>query len=282
MCCIICNEEKERKTFIIEQKITDDVVYRKEIKINQDICPKCFSEDSVTGQTNSGQIAVTLLPYKDIIDAKFWVNSEVKREDILFMDEASRILREKGIQKSKTTEYFIKIKNPKFIRKMKAPVKGKLGLFSQKYITKQDFQTVLNICENCAGDIIKYTGRKDHNLDDDKVLELFNLGYVVFGPCGKLKFGNNKTKKNKICNTCGEIKSWSDFPQNKDGHSFNKCSDCLKKHREKYYEENCEDFKARMREYNKTPAGKAVRKKWRRTTPDKKLSKTYGKELIKL
>ena len=280
MCCIICNEEKERKTFIIEQKITDDVVYKKEIKINQNICPECFKEDSVTGRsTSNGQITVTLLPYKEIIDAKFWANSKIKREDILFMNEAAQILQKKGIEKSKTTEYLIKIRNPKFIKKMKAPVEGKLGIFKKNYITKQDFESVLNISERCAGDIIKYRGVTNHNLDDDRILELFNLGYVVFGSRGLIRLGNNKTKKNKVCTKCGEIKSWSDFPKSKSCQSHNRCFDCRKNYREKYYQENSEAFKARVKAYRKTPAGKAVRKEWEENNPARKVLRNLRKRL---
>ena len=290
MCCIICNKEKERKTFIIEQKITDDVVYRKEIKINQNICPECFREDSVTRQKGD-RIAVVLEPYKEIVDEKFWAKSEIKREDILFMSEVAGILKQKGFLRSESTgselsiraKKMIQLRNPKFIKIIKAPSFKRLNLENKPYITKLDFESFLNAYENRAGDNMRYVAKgKTNELSDDRILELFNLGYVIFRSDGEPKFGDNLTKKMKPCTKCGEIKSWSDFYEKKDGQRFNKCFDCCKKYRERYYEENCEDVKAYMREYNKTPAGKASQKKYYKNNPAYRAIKNQRKKISKL
>lgn len=287
MCCIICGEEKERKTFIIEQKITDDVVYKKEVKINQDICPECFREDSVTGQRGD-QIRVVLAPYKEIIDAEFWGSSEIKRDDILFMSEAAQILKQKGIissesdggEFSKRAKRVIRNKNPNFIKTIKAPSIRGIHLEIRPYITKPDFERLLNHIKNRAGDYMGYMGKgKIHELSDDRISELFDLGYVIFGSDGKPKFGDNKTKKNKPCTKCGEIKSWLDFYEYKDrGRRSNECLDCIKKRTKKRYEENCEALKAKGREYNKSPAGKAARKKYE-AAPERRIFKNLRKRL---
>jgi len=284
MCCIICNEEKERKTFIIEQKITDDVVYKKKIKINQNICPECFREDSVAGQ-HGDQIKVVLTPYKEIVEAKFWAKSEIKREDILFMSEVAEILKQRGSLRSKmvggelskNAREMIQRKNPSFIKKIKAPSLQGIHLVNRPYITKLDFESFLNCHQKLKGDNIKYAGKdKVNKLSEGRILDLFNLGYVIFGSDGKPKFGDNRTKKMKPCIKCGEIKGWSDFYEYKDlGSRSNECLDCTKKR----YEENREARNSYMREYNKTPTAKAMRKKWAENNPEHKVIKNLRRRI---
>lgn len=290
MCCIICGEDKERKTFIIEKKITDDVVYKREIKINQDICPECFREDSVTGQQGD-QIRVVLAPYKEIIDAEFWGSSEIKRDDILFMSEAAQILKQKGIISSEATgkefskraKGVIKYKNPNFLKTIKAPSIRGIHLENRPYITKPDFERLLNHIKNRAGYSMKYVAKgKTTELSDYRISELFDLGYVTFRSDGEPKFGDNLTKKIKPCTKCGEIKSWSDFYETKNGFRNNKCFDCAKEKSKKYYEENCEALKAKIREWNRTPAGKASKKKYYKNNPAYRAIKNQRKKISKL
>ncbi len=270
MSCIICGENKKRKSFFVKQNIQETVWFEKEFKINKDICEDCYKPESLI--CRKGFIYhVSIELYAKDFEKRFWDSCELKRDEILSMHQVMDILAEKGIvnntlkgrDRAKRGRDWIKIRNGTFLFEMGVPDGMRLHLQKTLFILRKDFEALLKLWHDIINGVtqISYMGNKKHELSEERLNELHKEGWVRFTDNGEPRFGNHLIEKRRCCVRCGLIKNWDDFRDHKQGNLW-ECLDCERVRAKKYYVENKEyclarakspEAKKRKRELEKNP-----------------------------
>ena len=284
MSCIICEEDKKIKSFLVKQKIQeevwlgnektasfrDEVWFEKEFKINRDICEDCYKPESLS--CRKGFIYhVSMEPYAKDFKRKFWDTCKFKKDEILDMNQVVDILVEKGIlnttlkgrHRRKPARAWIKVRGADYLFKMDAPDGNDLRLQKTLFILRKDFEVLLKLPRDVIDGVrqISYMANSKHKLSEEKLNELNKEGWVRFATNGEPRFANHLIKKKRCCVRCGLIKNWDDFRDHKAGNVW-ECLDCERARAKKYYVENKEKFlalaktpeaKKRRRELEKNP-----------------------------
>ena len=264
MSCIVCGENKKRKSFLIKQKIQEGIWFEQNFKINRDICEDCYKPESLMHR-NGLIYHVSIELYAKDFEQEFWNTCKLKRDEILNMHQVVGILAEKGIvnttlkakDRAKKGRIWIKIRNSNFLFEMGVPDGMKLHLQKTTFILRKDFEALLKLPQDTIDGVkqISYMGNKKHQLSEEKLNELHKEGWVRFGDNGEPRFGNHLIEKKRCCVRCGLIKNWDDFRNNKQGNSW-ECLDCERARGKKYYVENKEKCLA----WAKTPEAKKRRR----------------------
>ncbi len=266
MDCIICHEEKPRKTFNIKQKLTADFDYELELNINKDICEECFKPESIGDKIGVSILQVNVAPYAKDFERAFWEKSDIKRDDIYTLYEIVDILIEKKIRTTTVADKrdtrgiakaWVDMINPSMRFDIEMPTADQLYSQRCSVVKKKDLEVLLNFPKAVVdGEVcMNYKCTSKHKLSKHRIEELFRMGYATFGKNGEPKFGNNLKEKKRICIRCGEIKDWEGFRVSGQNNVW-ECLDCESIRYKKYYAENHET----MLERAKTPKAKKRRR----------------------
>lgn len=218
--CKICNKSGvERKKYLIKQQIEENFCFEKLIPINKDICADCFKPESISGHNGQKVLIAMALYGKDFQDT-FWKNSNFKREDVVTMIEAYEKLNELGVmhcprieERRKRSKEWIEHRNPFLIKKIKMPM-GAVKLEKTNIIFKKDFDFLLSLPPiKIDGKLqMNFYGNTKHKLSEERILELYKMGWVRYGFDGQPKFGNHLVDEQRVCVKCGKIKCFNEFP----------------------------------------------------------------------
>ena len=218
--CIICNQPKQRKSWEVEQEIEGGLLYKKTIEINKDICADCFKIESVT-EIKGNKCFISFSEYAKDFEEGFWANSSFNRDDFISLKDGYDILNRNGIvntpresDKMKRAKQWVQDRNPALLFQMAVPDGWSMRLQKKNFIFKKDFDFLLSLPPVKIDGILQmnwYGSKKKHNLSEERIEELYRIGWVRFGFKGEPKFGNHLIEKKRVCVKCGSIKSFDDF-----------------------------------------------------------------------
>lgn len=272
MKCVCCEKNKPEFTFKIEQKLTKSFTFKKELKINKNICAECFKPESIKGMVRANTLNISLTPYLKKFQNAFWNKSDANRSDFYTMHEAFQILKKEKILKTeaakikdqnKRVKEWIDARNPKMRKEMEFPAESGPYTLNVSVIEKEDFQILLNIEKRLIKNgqkMTKHLVNKKHKLSQDRLDELFDLGYVRYAKDGSAKFASNNKEKKKACIKCGEIKDFNSFRYT----SLRKCMKCKSIEEKEYYLENREEILAKVKTPEMKPKIKERQRMWRK------------------
>lgn len=263
MSCIVCGENKKRKSFKIKQSLSEGFAWEKEVQIDKDICEDCFKLESISGQ-NGLVVTTHIALYAKDFARDFWEKSDIKRDDIYDMKEVAGLLKEKGLLKAnvevcKSSKKWIKHRDPTKLLCLTAPSGRALSCMMANFIKKSDLEFLITHYPSMT--TIRFRGSCKHKISEPRIQELVNLGYVLFDKNNHPKFGDNLKERKRVCVKCGEIKSYEDFYQHASGTKIYVCLECESKRDAVYYKENRERLRAYEKEWRRSDKGKLYRNK---------------------
>jgi len=279
MRCIICEEDKKRKSFLVKQELQEGVWFEKEIGINKKICEDCFKPESLGYQVGD-RFHIYIKSYAEEFKQNFWAKSEIKRDDLMSMIEVTNTLLEKGIKdtiprccarsevaendyKNRRGRQWVDRKDPNVRFKMMVPTSQAIVLGEASFVKKEDFDRLIKLPREVVRNVtqITYTANCKHKLSKERLDELHKEGWVKYGVNKEPRFGNHLIHKKRACVICGEIKDWEGFRVSGQ-NNVRECLDCEKIRTRKYYVEN----QTEIREKAKTPEARKRRRELDKTT----------------
>jgi hypothetical protein len=283
--CVVCREKKPTKKFEVEFEV-EGLLFKQEIKINKRICSDCFIPESLVGNVESHQINVGLELYAKRWADQWWEESDFNRGDLMSKLDIFNELKELGLinstqendrskaragrdwvrtRLSEDWGFRLSVPKPKCLHKNHV----------QRFITKETFNFLIKLKFKGNGRMYKnYYGSSKHQFTQEKLLELYHDGWVLFDKDLNPKFGEDSVQR--LCIRCGIPKKHKDFYQTTSCHATKngdikpirvwECLCCSRERGRKYYAENREDIlkkvnseevKKKRREYAKKPEVRA-------------------------
>lgn len=278
MTCIICNEDVAPISWWFEKDL-GFAVHKSEIKINKDICEKCFKPESVTGLCPKKDIyLVSIQPYVPQFEKDFWDQSEFERSDILSVRQITDRLVEEGILTTNSSidrpDYhkrgrdWVLLRDPRIMFKLKVPIGNCLDLVDKNFVKKKDLDFWIDVTKRNPMLNQKFVLRKkyDANLSDEKIERFTYMGYIRFDKEGVLRVAHDSVNKKRICGDCTELLDFDCFRRHSQNGNITvyTCLKCESERQAIYYQKNGDHKRESTRKWRQSERGKELVKKYRK------------------